>query len=190
MQGGEMPETERIPLLRAPGTVPLPSPGPGRVGGVLSLLNSKVEDHPHETALSVYENGFWRRVSYAEIRHHAERLSEYLMERGCGANERAAILAESKPEWGMAFFAIVRVCVPEERPGVLRALTLQAYEELRGKGYSFFTIGLDIRDPLSAGLKGLLAQPTDVSALITSPSGRYEGPALDDFPLHHEIALV
>jgi long-chain acyl-CoA synthetase len=75
---------------------------------VISLLNSKVEDHPHETALSVYENGFWRRVSYAEIRHRAERLSDYLIERGCGANERAAILADSGPEWGIAFFAIVR----------------------------------------------------------------------------------
>src|SRR5262245_50016474 len=104
-----MAKTERSSLRRAPGTiVPLPSPAPGRVGGVLSLLNSKVEDHPHETALSVYENGYWRRVSYAEIRHHAERLSEYLMERRCGANERAAILAESRPEWGIAFFAIVR----------------------------------------------------------------------------------
>jgi len=96
-------------LHRALATIPpLPSPAPGRAGGVLSLLSSKVEDHPHETALSVYENGFWRRVSYAEIRHRAERLSDYLMERGCGANERAAILADSGPEWGLAFFAIVR----------------------------------------------------------------------------------
>ena len=47
-------------------------------------------------------------MSYAEIRHRAERLSDYLMERGCGANERAAILADSGPEWGIAFFAIVR----------------------------------------------------------------------------------
>src|SRR5262245_3793854 len=147
-----MAKTERSSLRRAPGTiVPLPSPAPGRVGGVLSLLNSKVDDHPHETALSVYESGFWRRVSYAEIRHHAERLSEYLMERGCGANERSAILAESKPEWGIAFFAIVRaggIVLPlDTKLGAdeVSALLLEAEPRMLFTSARFASTALELR---------------------------------------------
>jgi hypothetical protein len=73
---------------------------------------------------------------------------------------------------------------------VLRALLLQAYAAARGRGYSFFTIGLDVRDPLTVALRGLLAQPTDIHAYETAPSGRYRGPDLSGSPVHHEIALA
>lgn len=84
----------------------------------------------------------------------------------------------------------VHVCVPSDQAGVLRSLLVHAYNELRGRGYSFFTIGLDVRDPLAAACSGLLAQPTDVWAFQATLSGERRGPALDDRPLHHEIALV
>ena len=82
------------------------------------------------------------------------------------------------------------LCVPGDEPGVLRALLLQIYAAKRTNGYSCLNVGLDIRDPLAAALHGLLAQPTDVHAYITTPSGRYAGPPLDDRPLHYETALV
>jgi hypothetical protein len=84
----------------------------------------------------------------------------------------------------------VHICVPAGEPEVLRALLAHAYRSLRGRGYSFFTVGLDVRDPLHAALEGFRAQPTAVDAYVTAPVGRYAGPALDDRPLHHEIALV
>jgi hypothetical protein len=37
---------------------------------------------------------------------------------------------------------------------------------------------------------GLFAQPTLVGAYVTSPSGRYNGPPLDERPMHYEAALV
>lgn len=83
----------------------------------------------------------------------------------------------------------VHLCVPADRPAVLRALVLDAYHRWRGRA-SVLLVGLDRRDPLTAGLGGLLAQPTDVHACITSGRGRYHGPPLDDRPLHYEIALV
>ena len=90
----------------------------------------------------------------------------------------------------LRYLSAVHVCVPQDSPGVLRALVLHSYNALRGGPYSFFTIGLDVLDPLSKALGGLMAQPTDIHAYITTPTGRYGGPALDDRPLHHEIALV
>ena len=84
----------------------------------------------------------------------------------------------------------IHVCVPSGRPDVLRALVRAGCEELRARRYAFATIGLDVRDPLDAGLAGLGAQPTDVNAYVLTPGGPYAGAALDDRPLHYEIALV
>ena len=94
------------------------------------------------------------------------------------------------PGGPLRYLSAVHVCVPANQPRVLRSLILRAYNELRGRGYSFFTIGLDTRDPLASALRGLLAQPTDVHAYVSVPAGEYTGPALDDRPLHFEIALV
>lgn len=84
----------------------------------------------------------------------------------------------------------VHVCVPADEPAVLRSLVLHACDAVRGRGYAFANVGLDVRDPLSGALRGLLAQPTDVHAYVTTPAGRYRGPPLGDRPLHYETALV
>ena len=73
---------------------------------------------------------------------------------------------------------------------MLRALLLHVYAERRGDGYSCLNVGLDLRDPLTRALDGLLAQPTDIHAYVTTPSGLYTGPALDGRSLHYETALV
>jgi GNAT superfamily N-acetyltransferase len=90
----------------------------------------------------------------------------------------------------LRYLTAVHICVPAGEPATLRALLIHAYNGFRVRGYSFVTLGLDVRDPLGAALPGLLAQPTDVHAYITLPAGRYTGPALDTRPLHYEIALV
>ena len=84
----------------------------------------------------------------------------------------------------------LHVCVPAGDPNVLHALLRTSCAELRARRYAFATIGLDVRDPLCAALKGLGAQPTDVNAYVLTPTGGYAGPSLIDRPLHYEIALV
>lgn len=83
----------------------------------------------------------------------------------------------------------VHVCVPADRPDVLRALVLEAYARCRGR-YAVLLLGLDHRDPLNEAVRGLWSQTTDVHACVTSGRGRYTGPRLDGRPLHYEIALV
>ena len=73
---------------------------------------------------------------------------------------------------------------------MLRALVISAYNELRRSGCSFMNLGLDRRDPLSAAMAGLLAQPTDVNAYIVTTRGGVIPEYLDERPLHNEIALV
>jgi hypothetical protein len=85
--------------------------------------------------------------------------------------------------------AAVHLCAPDE-PAVLRALLLRAYARHRASGHLFFTLALDRRDPRSAALRGLLAQPTLVNAYVTTPAGRWTGAPLDGRPLYFESALV
>ncbi len=85
---------------------------------------------------------------------------------------------------------VFQVCVPPERPDVLRSLLVTAHNELRDFRCSFFNIGLDIRDPLTAATEGLLGQPTDVNAYVSYPSVPVDVATLHGRPLHYEIALV
>ena len=95
----------------------------------------------------------------------------------------------SAGDW-LRYRTAVHVCVPFERPDVLRALVYSSYGELRAARYGFATIGLDVRDPLCAALGGLFTQPTDSHAYVCTAMGDYAGPSLADRPLHYEIALV
>lgn len=82
------------------------------------------------------------------------------------------------------------ICVPPDAPDVLRALLVSAHNDLRHTRCSFFNVGLDVRDPLSSALDGFFAQPTDIRACVSSPSGSVDVASLQRLPLHYEIALV
>lgn len=85
---------------------------------------------------------------------------------------------------------LLHVCVPGDRPDVLRALLVDAHNELRHSGVSFMNIGLDVRDPLANALGGLFAQPTDVNAYVLALRAGLAPEVMDGRPLHYEIALV
>ena len=84
----------------------------------------------------------------------------------------------------------IHLCVPPDRPEVLRALLGAAHREAAKAGHAFFNVGLDVEDPLAPAFRGLFAQTTDVHVYLSSPSGCYAGPPLDGRPLHYEISLV
>ena len=86
--------------------------------------------------------------------------------------------------------AAFKVAAPASEPAALRALLDHAYAEYRRSKYVLITIGLDVRDPLSRALNGLMAIPTTLHAYVTTPAGVYRGPDLGDRPLHFETALV
>jgi hypothetical protein len=95
------------------------------------------------------------------------------------------------PATGEAFrnLAAVHVCVPGNRPEVLQDLLVAASNEHCGR-YSFFTIGLDMQDPLSRALAAFRSLPADVAVYATSPDGTYTGPRDVGRPIHFETALV
>jgi ribosomal protein S18 acetylase RimI-like enzyme len=103
-----------------------------------------------------------------------------------------ALGGERMPGTGHALncVTVAHICVPEDRPEVLRALLATAHNELRRTGISFINVGLDTRDPLSSATEGFFAQPTDVSACVATSRSGIPCEPLDEAPIHYEIALV
>jgi hypothetical protein len=133
----------------------------------------------------------WDQRSFKQLRvtGYSRRLAAFRL----GFNVLAPVLGASPlPSTGepLRCLSALHICVPMGEPEVLRSLLTYAFGSLRGRGYSFFTVGLDVRDPLRSALAGFHAQSTAVDAYVTTPAGQYSGPALDDRPLHYEIALV
>ena len=135
--------------------------------------------------------GLWDQESFKQLR--VTSYSPSLRAFRLGFNALAPVVGSTPlPAAGgrIRSLTAVHVCVPPTDPAVLRALLIAAYNEHRGQGYSFFSVGLDVSDPLAGAFTGLLAQPTDVWACTATSARPYDGPALHDRPMHHEIALV
>lgn len=80
----------------------------GRGGGVLSVMYRKASAYRNRPALSWFQDEQWRGMTFREIQRKAKQLSGYLIESGIDRGDRVAILAESRPEWGIVLFATVR----------------------------------------------------------------------------------
>lgn len=94
------------------------------------------------------------------------------------------------PDSPLRCATLLHVCVPGNRPDVLRALLIDAHNDLRHSGCSFVNVGLDVKDPLAHAVSGLFAQPTDVNIYALALRSGVAPEVLDDRPLHYEIALV
>jgi len=135
--------------------------------------------------------GFWDQESFKQMKITSYSPKLALVRSAFNVAAPVVGACRLPPAGGaLRYLSAVHVCVPGPTPNVLRSLVVSAYNELRGQGYSFLTIGLDVRDPLSTALSGLLAQPTDIWACMATVGGPYRGPDLAGRPVHHEIALV
>ncbi len=76
--------------------------------GVLSLLHARAAQFGDREAFRMKEGGEVRAVTYSQLSERTRQLSSYLMEKGVKQGDRIAILSESRPEWGIAFFGSVR----------------------------------------------------------------------------------
>ncbi|MBI4430477.1 MAG: MFS transporter [Candidatus Omnitrophica bacterium] len=75
---------------------------------VLSLLQSKSDVYGARTALFLKEEFHWKELTYSELSRKARLLASHLIERGIQQGDRVAILSESRPEWGIALFGVIR----------------------------------------------------------------------------------
>ncbi len=72
-----------------------------------SLVERAAAASPDRVALSSWADGAWREVSYAVLEREMRALGSRLIELGVARGSRVVILSESRPEWAVAFFAIL-----------------------------------------------------------------------------------
>lgn len=71
-----------------------------------ALLQNSVEKHKHRLALSfVGEKG----LTYEALALEIELLSKQLLKKGLGKDDKIAILSSNMPNWGVAYFAILKI---------------------------------------------------------------------------------
>ena len=102
--------------------------------------------------------GLWDQDVFKQMR--VQSYSRRLKAVRAGFNLFAPLVKAAKlaPAGGfMHYRTVVNLCVPLGEVEVLRALLLATYDRMRGGGYSFITIGLEVDDPLMGALKGLFA---------------------------------
>jgi long-chain acyl-CoA synthetase len=75
---------------------------------IFDVFSRCVERHPDKHALQVRRNGRWIRYTYREALDATGSVVKRLLERGLRRDDRVAICAESSPEWGLLYLAVMR----------------------------------------------------------------------------------
>ncbi len=82
---------------------------------LLDLFDASTENYRSRVALQQLTADGTRRITYAQIRERALRAAGHLRAAGLQDGDRALLLSENRPEWGMAYFGILKahgVAVP------------------------------------------------------------------------------
>jgi long-chain acyl-CoA synthetase len=78
-----------------------------RTHTVRSILSVKAEHYADRPALSLLAGGRWSTLTYRQLTERVDAYTGWLLHAGIRRGDRIAILSESRPEWGMAFFGAV-----------------------------------------------------------------------------------
>ncbi len=75
---------------------------------LVELFDAATKNHSGRVAMRIERGGREERYTYADFRECSLRAAAFLKSKGIKAGERVALLSENSPEWGMAYFGIVR----------------------------------------------------------------------------------
>ncbi len=76
---------------------------------LVELLEASVHAHRHRVAFRYFgEDDRETRFTFGEVHRYAMRVASFLARGGVGAGDRIALVSENRPEWGMAYFGILR----------------------------------------------------------------------------------
>lgn len=75
------------------------------INNLVELLNNSASLFPDNIALSIGD----KFITYKELKILSEKLTSYLQAYGIKKGDHIAILSENRPEWGIAFFGIIKV---------------------------------------------------------------------------------
>ena len=75
---------------------------------LIELFDACTKNHGGRLAMRIERDGREERYTYGDFRECALRAAAFLKGKGVAAGERIALLSDNSPEWGMAYFGVVR----------------------------------------------------------------------------------
>jgi long-chain acyl-CoA synthetase len=82
---------------------------------LVELFDSSTKNFADEVAFQHHAGGIVERYTYADVREHALRAANALRSYGAGPGTAVLLVSENRPQWGMAYFGILKaggVAVP------------------------------------------------------------------------------
>src|SRR3990167_476614 len=76
---------------------------------VFELLNRQLEKFPHSDALAAKEKGVWKTYSTQDFVNTVDLLASGLVNAGLGKEDKIGIIANNRPEWNFADYAIQKI---------------------------------------------------------------------------------
>ncbi|MBI5075769.1 MAG: AMP-binding protein [Nitrospirae bacterium] len=73
---------------------------------IIDLFRKTASTYPDAIAFHYYGNG-WQTVTYRELADRVTNLASHLIRSGGRKNDRIAVIAENRPEWSVAYLAIL-----------------------------------------------------------------------------------
>ena len=95
------------------------------IASIPEILFRSVREFAFRPVFSIFRNGTYQHITYAELGKQVELLASGLRALGFSRREKAAILGPNSPEWAMSYLAVLSaggICVPID-------FLLKRYEE-------------------------------------------------------------
>lgn len=141
---------------------------------LIELFDACTKNHTGRLAMRIERDGREERYTYGDFRECVLRAAAFLKGKGVALGERVALLSDNCPEWGMAYFGVVRTgaaVIPLEKE-----LSTEEIVRLLGHGEAKAIIISEDLLAKHTGLKGALDDAVkiwtleDVFALTTEAS--------------------
>ena len=75
---------------------------------LLDLFDTSVKRFPTRVAMRIERNGRKEQYTYEDVRELTLRAAGFLAKNGIGQNDRVILFSHNMPEWGMAYFGILK----------------------------------------------------------------------------------
>ncbi|MFN0152071.1 MAG: AMP-binding protein [bacterium] len=99
-------ETFESPVGVAARVTPAP-PRDAAVANIRDLLARTAARFPARVALQVRRDGDWQRITYSQLLDRADEIGSGFGALGVRAGDRVILWCEGRPEWGLAYLAVV-----------------------------------------------------------------------------------
>ncbi len=75
---------------------------------LVELFDASTHNHARRVAMQHHDGGIVERYTYADLKELAERAARTLEGYGLGRGRTALLVAENRPQWGMAYFGMLK----------------------------------------------------------------------------------